>query len=337
MARASSLSLLGAGLLGAAAAASNRTLCSLTSIETGSSDQPLLAALRLDGRLGQSVALSVEPMSGMLACGGSSCVYSPPLADQALAGLVVVGTTPPYAVSLYPLNAPAGYSGAFFLPAIAPSEVPGDVVALVAETGSASASWVAVAELTPTDGTPRVRYNLTAEAASFAALIPAQGALYDPSSRVAWVIAALAGESGDSLVEVPLDAPGAPAASLRNASFPPTFFSIGATFCGGATRAVIAVGVVAPPSTYGLYAMDAATLAWRLLISWPSDDFYLSGLGQIICDADGERAFTVVQSAAGVHIVLGVDVLTGTEVTRVTMADPSFFVGALGFCPASFA
>ena len=76
------------------AAAAPPSLCSLVAIETSRSSSFVLAALRANGTLGgPPIKLATEPMSGMLACSpapgaAGTCLYSPPLADQASVGLV---------------------------------------------------------------------------------------------------------------------------------------------------------------------------------------------------------------------------------------------------------
>ena len=47
-------------------------------------------------------------------------------------------------------------------------------------------------------------------------------------------------------------------------------------------------------------------------------------------------AHAVFSNAKGVHIIPAVDTATGKEVSRITMANATFFVGALAFCPPDF-
>jgi energy-coupling factor transporter ATP-binding protein EcfA2 len=136
------------------------------------------------------------------------------------------------------------------------------------------------------------------------------------------------------LFGVPLD--GA-ATSFPNASLPDQFGILGATYCAGAgARSVVAVGIVTEPTTYGLMALNEKTLKWRSLHVWKNDQFYMSGLGEIVCDPAGTTAYAVLSNSTGFHVILGVDVATGAETSRITMSSEDDFVSSIGFCPASF-
>ena len=326
--------LTSAALLSAAAAAAPpQQLCGLVGVESRSSSQQLFAAIRADGTLGSRVLLPNETMSGLLAGNASASppeyLFSPPFAAQASYGLFAVDAAK-RTMRRYPLKAPAGgYAGAYEVASLSASEVPGDAVALLTEDYKA---WVAVAELTPADGAPRVRRNLTS--ATFSSFEPAFGSgLYDATTRTLWTLASAGDVTG--FFAVPLD--GAGDDVFRNASLPPDFAILGATYCAGAgVRSVVAVGLVKEPTTYGLMALSAASLKWRLVHSWSSEALYMSGLGEIVCDAAGETAYAVLSNATGFHVVLGVDVAAGKETSRVTMADESYFVSSIAFCPAGF-
>ena len=335
-----SLFIAALSLFASASAAAAPSLCALVATETSRSESFVLAALRADGTLGgPPIALATEPISGILACSAAagSCLYSPPLADQASVGLVEVDIAA-RAAKAYKLRSPAGFAGAYVIGALAASEVPGDAVALMASAAGSDAPWVAAAELTPADGVPRVRVNLTAE--SFQQLSAAMGSAYDGATRTLYVNGAAGGNAG--LFAAPLGPPAAVAAPpsptwLPNATLPATFLPLGFAFCGGAAQSVVGVGVVAPPSVYGMISLSAKTLTWRSLISWTKETLYLSGLGQIACSPDGTTAHAVFSDAKGVHIIPAVDTATGKEVSRITMANATFFVGALAFCPPDFA
>lgn len=338
----SSATILLASYASFASAQQKTSLCSLVSVETERSHAFYLAALRADGTLGgPPIALTVEPMSGMLACSptastAGTCLYSPPLNEQATSGLIQVDVGARTAQA-YALYNPDGFDGTYEIGSLAASEVPGDAVALFSATASAPTQWVAVAELTPADGKPRVRANVTGE--GFQQLATAMGSAYDPVSRTSYVL----GSVGDAavIVAVPLGPPsGNPPPLpmwLPNATLPPTFGILGFTWCGGSAQSVVAVGVVASPSVYGLIALSARSMSWRTLIAWTNETFYLSGLGQIACSPDGATVHTVLANSAGMHVVPAVDFSTGREVSRITMANASSFVGPLAYCDASFA
>jgi hypothetical protein len=313
-------------------------LCALVAVESAAAAGPaasvtqLFASVGADGSLGSNVTLSEEPISGLLAGDARSgrFSYSPPLQRQQLVGLVEVdtarGTAAPYA-----LHNPAGYAGTFVVGALEASDAPGDLVAVMASADSKA--WVAVAELTPADGTPRVRANLSLEATGWDELFTGFSA-FDPRSRSVFLVAAFAG--AQNVIVVPLDAPLPPDGSLANASLPDGFDMIGMTYAP-ATNSVVAVGIVALPQTYGLVALDVGTLTWRTLIAWKGDDFFLSGLGEIAVDpSDGRSVYTVLANAQGVHVIPVVDAGTGKETGRITMASVNYFVSSLAFCNATF-
>ena len=320
-------SIIAAALLSSASAAPQ--LCGLVGVENRSSALNYFAAINADGTLGTKVLLPSEPMSGLLAgnASGGEFLYSPPLAKQATDGLFSVNTETK-AVKKYLLKSPAGYAGAYTIASLSASEVAGDAVALLAEDYKA---WVAIAELTPADGAPRVRRNLTS--AQFDEFQPAFGSgLYDATTRTYWLFASAGSVAG--FFGVPLD--GA-ATSFPNASLPDKFGILGATYCAGAgARSVVAVGIVTEPTTYGLMALNEKTLKWRNLHTWHGEELYMSGLGEIVCDPAGTTAWAVLSNATGFHVVLGVDVATGAETERVTMSSIDDFVSSIGFCPASF-
>ena len=352
--RALIIGLCGA-VAAAAAASAGPSLCSLVAIADGHTETSVLAALRADGTLGgPAIPLSVEPMSGLLACStaagaAGTCLYSPPLADQATTGLIEVGIVSRKAAA-YKLHDPAGFKGSFEVGALAASETAGDAVALMATDSSGGAPWVAITELTLVDGVPRVRYNLTGE--HFQQLTSAMGSAYDAATRTSYVVGVVGGNPavvavplGPALASVSAPAPATasgdaapPAATwLPNATLPDAFSPLGFTWCGGTANAVVGVGIVAAPSVYGMYALSAKTLKWRKLIAWTKETFYLSGLGQITCSPDGTIVHAVLSNAQGVHVLPGVDTATGKEVSRITMANSTYFVGAVSYCPSSFA
>lgn len=293
------------------------SLCSIVQNKADSS----LANLNSDGTLGSQIPLTEEAISGVFAGNASSSryFYSPPFSVQATDGIYEIDTSGKSVIK-YKLESPVDYPGAYTITSLQSSEVEGDVVALLSENYNA---WNAIAELTPTDGKPRVRANLTSY--GFQGF---DGAVYDPQTRSSWVLAQTSTASG--FYKVPLDNP---PPVLINASLPDGFGLIGITFC---SRAVVIVGLVSEPNTYGLMALDTTTLKWRSVITWSKDTFYLSGLGEMTCDPTGRIAYSVLSNATGSHVILGVDVTSGKEVTRITMQSPDIFVGSLSFCPNTF-
>ena len=312
-------------------ASAQLTLCGMVDVETRSSQAFYFAAIRPDGSLGRNVTLTQESVSGMLAGDAKSgrFVYSPPLSQQQTVGLISVDTTARSATA-YALHNPVGFDGPLIVGDLVPSDVSGDVIAIMASSGSKS--WACVAELTPADGVPRIRYNLTLEATGFAEISSSFSA-FDPRTRTVFLIAAF--NSNQQVVAVPLDAPAS--SSLVNASLPDGFAMIGITYAA-AINSVVAIGLVAPPQVYGLVALNMQTLVWSNLTTWSSDNFYLSGLGEIAVDpTEGRYIYTVLSNATGFHTIPVVDALSGKEVRRITMVSDSYFVSSLTFCNATFA
>jgi hypothetical protein len=292
-------------------------LCSIVDQQSGES----LSTLNTDGTLGSSIKLTEDAISGVFAGNASSgrYFYSPPFAQQNTDGLFEINTATKTVIK-YKLESPNGYSGDYTITSLQASENEGDVVALLTENYNA---WYAIAELTPSDGVPRVRANLTAY--NFQSF---DGAVYDSQTRSSWILAQTSAVGG--FFKVPLDNP---PPVLLNASLPDKFGLIGSTFCG---RSIVVVGLVTEPNTYGLMALDANTLKWRNLITWSKDTFYLSGLGEMTCDPSGRIAYSVLSNATGNHVILGVDVITGKETSRLVMKDAGILVGSLAFCPSTF-
>lgn len=232
--------------------------------------------------------------------------------------------------SLVAVDAPAGCAGAWGLGAMAPSNVPGDAVAVMAPTDSRA--WAAVVELSPAGGAPAVRWNLTAEAAGFAQIEPSYSA-FDPASRTLYMLAAFDGAL--NVVALPLDAPPAPTA----ANFSVPFMALALAWAPAVGR-VVAVGGFSSASM-GLMALDPATGSWANLTVWGGGELYLSGLGQVAVDPTGRFVLPVFANASAFPTIPVVDAATGKEVRRITAgalpgtggAAPS--VLALGFMPVA--
>ena len=114
------------------------------------------------------------------------------------------------------------------------------------------------------------------------------------------------------------------AAPLNGPSNPTTLFNASLTIDAlalawvSALKTVVAFGIVAPPQTYGLQALDRSTRTWRNLIVW-QETFYLSGLGQIAVDPTGRYVYPVVSDEAGHPTIPVVDATTGKEVKRIVI------------------
>jgi hypothetical protein len=315
MAKTNQLLIVSFGIL--VGRVSGLSICSLISDKVDN----FLANINSDGTVGSSIKLTEEAISGVFAGNATSSryFYSPPFAVQATDGIYEINTAGKSVIE-YKLESPTGYPGAYTITSLQSSENEGDVIALLSENYNA---WNAIAELTPADGLPRVRANLTSY--GFQGF---DGAVYDPETRSSWVLAETSATSG--FFKIPLDYP---PPVLINASLPDNFGMIGSTFC---SRSIVIVGLVTEPTTYGLMSLDSTTLKWKSVITWSQDTFYLSGLGQMTCDPTGRIAYAVLSNATGSHVVLGVDVTSGKEVSRITMKDPQIMVGSLSFCPNTF-
>ena len=256
-------------------------------------------------------------MSGVTAASGDAWWCTPPFAQQASEGLLLLNVTAQTTTAV-PVTNPAGAPGAFVVGEMAASDVPGDAVGLLAPDNNKA--WLAVAELSPSGGAPRVRLNLSAEGAGFAGIAPSF-ATFDPASRTLFFAAAVDGQ--DLLLAAPLDGSTPNPSSLWNVSL--TMDAI-AMVWASAIDTVVCVGIVAAPQTWGMQALDRATGTWRPLVDWSKENFFLSGLGQITVDPTGRFVTPVVSDAAGHPTLPVVDVVAGKEVRRITVKTPETMI-----------
>ena len=314
------------GLLAAACAAAPARLSAL--VETGRPPHSYYALVHIadDGSLttlSNATFGASGIMSGITAPSASTGTWwaVPPFADQAALGLYLVNASSGTTASVALVN-PPGCAGSFVVGELQASDVPGDAVALLAPVDSRA--WLAVAELSPAGGAPRVRLNLSSEGAGFEDILPSFSA-YDAAGRTLW-FAAVVGGAGPLVLAAPLDGAADPA-TLYNASL--TMDPLALVYVP-ALDTVVCAGIVAPPQTYGLQALDRAAGTWRNLTVWDSEVFYLSGLGQATVDPTGRYISIVLAKDAG-PVIPVVDATTGREVRRIAITAPDTMIADVGY------
>ena len=281
-------------------------------VEAGDVTPPLYQLVRISttGHLTPELNLSWPSgmVSGVSAAGAGLWWASPPFAEQATQGLYLVNASSK-TWSRVKVKSPPGFSGDFIIGELVASDVPGDAVGLLAPKNGRA--WLAIAEISPQGGAPRVRMNLSTEGAGFEQIVPSF-ASFDKATRTLWFAATVDG--ADLVMAAPLDGPSNPT-SLFNASLAIDPIALAWV---SSIQTVVAVGLVAPPQTWGIQALDRHTQTWRNITVWP-ETFYLSGLGQVAVDDTGRNLTFVVADAEGHPTLPVVDCVAEKEVARIVI------------------